>query len=167
MLRMGSTTAGRADSLLLTGAETAIANKKLGEIRAIDTSKCSLTLTVNMEPEDEKVYDNEPLMNRMNIILTESTNEIVEGYSQKAAKTECPLIMIFAGICSVAEMYKLEYMPNMIIYEKLEGAQLEKIKVYDEFDSDTGQPSRHYDDDIIRYSKAINRGFPLPATTKY
>jgi hypothetical protein len=54
MLRMGSTTAGRADSLLLMGAEMAIANKKLGEIRAIDTSKCSLTLTVNMEPDDEK-----------------------------------------------------------------------------------------------------------------
>lgn len=167
VLRHTETTAGRADGLLVLGGETAIANKKMGEIRPIATAKGSLTLTVNQEIRDEGVYNNETIMNRMQIILTSKTNELVDAYTAKAAKTEAPLIILFAGMCSLSELYKLDYVPNPIIYDELTEEEKDKIETYNEFDSDINQPSRHFDDEILRFSLRVKRGIETIKTTEF
>lgn len=167
MLRNTTTTGGRADGLLVLGGETAIANKKLGEIKPISTDKGSLTLTVNNEIEDEKVYNNVTIMNRMQIILTSESNEIVDTYTARAAKTEAPLIILFGGMCSLAELYKLDYIPNPIIYDRITDDEMDKIETYNEFDSDINQPSRHFDDEILRFSLKAKRGMETIQTTEF
>lgn len=161
-------TVSRADTLLVMGGETAIANEKHGAISAINTAKCSLVMTCNIEIPDEKAYNQMTLTNRLKILVTKvQINEKVAVYSEKAAKTECPLILLFSGMCSVADLYKLDYIPNLIINDELSGENLECIKVYEEYDSDTIEEERNFDDDILRYSEAINEGFKIPETTRF
>jgi hypothetical protein len=161
-------TVTRADSLLVMGGETAIANEKHGAITAIDTAKCSLIMTCNIEIKDENAYNQLTMTNRLKILLTKvQENEKVAVYSERAAKTECPLILLFSGMCSAAVLYNFNYIPNIIINDELSGENLECIKIYDEYESDTIQAERNFDDDILRYSDAINDGFTIPTTTRF
>ena len=167
ILRSSSTSKGRSDVLLTLEGGQSIANKKMGEIITIDTSKNSITMTGNIEVEDEKFVNNGPLMSRVQMIVTHS-DEIFNGvYEELAAKTECPLILLFCGMCSSACIQKVNYIPNPVIYDELEGEQLEFIKKSNIFDSDVDQPERHEDDDILRHSKMNKDGYKLPKTTPF
>ena len=60
-------------------------------------------------------------MNRMRFVLTDKNSEVLKAYKTTEAKVECPLMMLFTGICSIAE-----------IYQKLKGEKNEKIFIYNE-----------------------------------
>lgn len=167
ILRNSSKTANRADSLLIFEGGTTIANKKLGEIISIDTSKTSIIMTGNIEAQDETFLKNDPLMKRIRVITTKQDTVFNEIYTDKSAKTECPLILIFSSMCSVSTMCNLNYVQEPIIYNNLEGENLEFIKEYHEFDSDIGQPLRKETDDIFRYSTMKEKGLSIPLTKEF
>lgn len=129
LLRNSTKTKSRGDTLLFLEGGQAVANKKHGEITSIDTAKTSVIMTGNIEPEDEQFMRNDPLMARVQLITTENNIEFNEIYTDKAAKTECPIILLFCGMCSMSIIgRKLDYIPQPVIHDILEGEELEYIE---------------------------------------
>ena len=155
----GVTTKNRADTLLFLEGGIGNINEKHGNISKYDFSKTGVIYTSNIECEDEEVYLNQPLVNRLQICLTKRANNdiIVQKYTNIAAKYESPLIILFSAMCSMAFIYNLQTIPNLIVHETLEGDELEKIKISD-IKITEEEISRKEGDDILRYSeKLINK----------
>jgi hypothetical protein len=90
-----------------------------------------------------------------------------EHHIYEQVKDEYPLVMLFTGMCSIADTDNLNYIPKLIVNDELEGDNLEMIDIYYEIESDMGQPVRHKDDDIMRYSKRVNKGFIKVKTEEF
>jgi hypothetical protein len=167
ILRSSTTTKGRADVLLMLEGGMATANKKLGPITSEDMSKTVVVMSGNLEKEDAEFLRNGPLMSRMQIILTIEDEVFNQTYDNISAKTECPIVLLFCSMCALSILCKVDYIPNLIIYDELEGDNLTYINDSFKFESDLDQPIRKETDDIFRHSKKKKQGFKIPLTTPF
>lgn len=166
ILRSIPTDSGRGPGLLFLGGEPVTGNKKLGEITTINSSRSGLVMTGNIEPSDEPFYQEETIINRMKILKTVRSCHEVEKYTIEAAKLECPIIMIFSGMCSVAYQYNLDYIPNIIINEKLEGENLSRLRIYND-DKVWNMKSCDENEDLFKFSRKVKKGTSIPETTPF
>lgn len=129
----------RGNILNLLEGQPILGNQKHGEMTVINSSTYSIVATANIEEADLVVYQNEPLVKRLQIIRTKRMNEQdIEVYTDVMAKKDLPMLLIFFGMCSLVHDHDLELLPDLEICETIGEEEKNYIKLYNDYGTERG-----------------------------